>query len=200
MMKMVQKATPWERFNHWVLLLSFFVLMLTGLGFLYHSLSWINTVFGGVHLARGIHNWAGIIFAVSLILTMANYLGESLKFSSDDFAWLGQFGGYFSGKDAPPQGRLNGGQKILYLLVLAAGLVISASGLILWMGTTQGTMQLMHLLHNLTFLVFVTVVPLHIYAATALNPGTFRIMTRGTVPLKWAKKNHSKWVKELGLD
>ncbi len=200
MMKMVQKATPWERFNHWVLLLSFFVLTLTGLGFLYNSLSWINTAFGGVHLARGIHNWSGILFAASLVLTMASYLGDSLKFGADDFAWLGSLGGYLSGKEAPPQGKLNAGQKLFYLLILASGLVISASGVILWIGAGQGTMQLAHLLHNLAFLILVILVPFHVYAATALNPGTFRIMTRGTVPLKWAKKHHPKGVKELGME
>jgi cytochrome b subunit of formate dehydrogenase len=44
------------------------------------------------------------------------------------------------------------------------------------------------------------IVPLHVYLATAANPGTFRIMTRGDVPVDWAKKHHGKWVKDLGLD
>jgi cytochrome b subunit of formate dehydrogenase len=36
--------------------------------------------------------------------------------------------------------------------------------------------------------------------ATLANPGTARIMGRGTVPLEWAKKKHAKWVKTLGAD
>jgi formate dehydrogenase subunit gamma len=57
-----------------------------------------------------------------------------------------------------------------------------------------------HLVHNLAFFLFVVSVPIHVYLATAANPGTFRIMTRGTVPLEWAKKRHGKWISEQGLD
>jgi cytochrome b subunit of formate dehydrogenase len=54
------------------------------------------------------------------------------------------------------------------------------------------------LIHNICSMFFAILIPIHIYMATAANPGTFRIMTRGDVPLYWAKKKHAKWIEETG--
>jgi formate dehydrogenase subunit gamma len=196
MMKMVEKASFSERVNHWVLMLSFFVLFLTGFGFAFQgTLGWINVAFGGVHVASFIHRWVGLIFLISVLFTIGSYLGEALKFGPEDSDWIAKRGGYL-GTHEPlmPQGRLNLGQKLFYLLVLLGGLVI-------WLVTeSRGVTLFAHILHNLAFFAFVIAVPIHIYLATAANPGTFRVMTRGTVPLEWARKRHGKWVKEQGLD
>ncbi|RME67092.1 MAG: formate dehydrogenase subunit gamma [Nitrospirae bacterium] len=199
----VQRTKAWERFNHWVLALSFIVLALTGLGFLYQSLAWLNTVFGGVQLAKDIHKWAGVVFAVSVFFTLFSYLVESLRWTGDDSRWLATLGGYFS-KSAEdiPQGRLNAGQKLYYLIVvLLGGAAISLSGFLIWLGSTDaGLLRFAHFLHNLATFIFLFSVPLHIYLGTAANPGTFRAMTRGTVTRAWAKKHHAKWAKELGIE
>jgi formate dehydrogenase subunit gamma len=199
----VQRTTAWERFNHWVLAISFIILCLTGLGFLFHSLNWLNTIFGGNHLAKEIHRWTGVVFTFSVLFTLGSYLGESLRFTKEDSQWLSNLGGYLSKTPVePPQGRLNAGQKVYYLVVVVlCGAVIIFSGFVLWLApSTAGWLRFGYLLHNLTFVVFVTTVPLHIYLSTAANPGTFRGMTRGTVSKAWAKRHHSKWAKELGID
>ena len=197
--KMIQKSTAFERVVHWLMALSCLALLLTGLGFLYKdNLGWLNTIFGGVHMARLVHNWGGIIFAVSLVLSLGTWVPECLKWSSDDSKWLGMLGGYLSkekDKELPPQGKINAGQKLLGIAVFAAGVIISISGLIMWLSTPSA---LWVLIHNLCSLLFAIFVPVHIYLATAANPGTFRIMTRGDIPLYWAKKKHPKWVKEIG--
>jgi formate dehydrogenase subunit gamma len=198
---MVQKTSAFERFIHLLMAISGLVLLLTGLGFLYQQeLGWLNTIFGGQHIARGIHNWGGLVFLVSLILSFGIWLPESLTFSKEDREWIGMLGGYLSkDKEPPPQGKLNAGQKIVVLMVVFFGLVISVSGLLLWLAPgNKFIMTLGFFLHNLSSLVFAIFIPLHIYLATAANPGTFRIMTKGDVPLYWAKKKHAKWVKEIG--
>jgi formate dehydrogenase subunit gamma len=107
-------------------------------------------------------------------------------------------GGYLSkDKEPPPQGKLNAGQKMVGWAVLIFGLIISISGIIMWLIKPTAAWVL---LHNVSSLIFAIFVPLHIYMATAANPGTFRIMTRGDVPLYWAKKKHGKWVKEIGAE
>ncbi len=199
MAKMIQKSTAFERIVHWLLALSCLALLLTGLGFLYKdSLGWLNTLFGGVHAARLVHNWGGIVFAVSLVLSLGTWVPECLKWSSDDSKWLGMAGGYLSkekAKELPPQGKINAGQKIAGIMVFVSGILISVSGLIIWLATPTPVWVL---IHNVCALIFSVIVPVHIYLATAANPGTFRIMTRGDVPLYWAKKKHPKWVKEIG--
>lgn len=199
-MKTVEKTTRGERVNHWVLGTSFFVLLITGLGFLFQSINWFNIIFGGYPLASYIHHWAGVVFIISILFTMRSFLLESLSFSSDDIRWLKVGGGYFSDTQPPPQGRLNAGQKLMYLVVLICGLLIAASGLIMWLASdARSWMQTGHLLHNIAVVVFCFVIPAHVYIAITATPGAFAIMTRGTVPLAWAKKKHGKWVEKMGL-
>ncbi len=199
---LVQRTTGWERFNHWLLALSFIVLVLTGFGFLYNSLNWLNTIFGGNQLAKEIHKWAGVVFTLSVLFTLGSYLGDSIRFTKEDYQWLSSLGGYLSKTTTePPQGRLNAGQKLYYLLVVVlTGAVIIITGFILWFAQSTGWLRFGHFLHNLAFVVFVTTVPLHIYLSTAANPGTFRAMTRGTVTRAWVKRHHRKWAKEIGIE
>lgn len=202
MARMVQKTTTFERFVHWVLAISGLLLLFTGFGFLYaQELGWINKAFGGQAVAMAIHNWGGVVFTGSLLLSMGLWLGEALSFSKEDSEWLGMMGGYFSkGSVPPPAGKMNAGQKLSVICVVVFGLLISVSGFIIWLSGTKGSMNIGVFLHNISAMVFAVLMPLHIYLATAANPGTFRIMTKGDVPLYWAKKKHAKWVKELGLD
>lgn len=203
MTKMVQKTSAFERFTHLLMALSGLALLLTGFGFTYEKeLGWLNTIFGGVHVAKEIHQWGGIVFIISLVFAIGTWLPECFKWSKEDSQWLGMLGGYLSkDKEPPPQGKMNAGQKVVSILVFVFGVVFAVSGILLWVNDgAKGSMMLWHLLHNVSFVIYAVFIPLHIYMATAANPGTFRIMTRGDIPLYWAKKKYAKWVREIGAE
>jgi formate dehydrogenase subunit gamma len=198
--EMVRKASTEEIVNHWTLAISCILLIITGYAFLF-QLEQIGAVFGGFNGMKVVHNWAGVLFTVSLFATLFNYLHESLTFDADDWAWIRMGGGYLSktAKKAPPMGKLNPGQKFFYLAILAAGIGIAASGFGIWLVSGNRTVTLVsHLLHNLAFILFVVAVPVHAYLGTLANPGTLRIMVYGTVPIEWARKKYPKWMKEIG--
>ncbi len=198
--EMVKKASTEEIINHWILAVSCILLAITGYGFLF-QIKGMFALFGSNETMKLVHNWAGVVFIVSLFATMFNYLQESLTFDADDWAWIKMGGGYLSKKHvkAPPMGKLNTGQKFYYLLVLVAGVLIAASGFAIWLVTgNRALTQVSHLVHNLAFILFVVAVPAHAYLGTLANPGTFRIMVYGTVPLEFAKKRYPKWMKEIG--
>ncbi len=200
MSETVRKASTEEIINHWIMAVSCILLIITGYGFLF-QLQAIGAPFGGFNTMKVVHNWAGVVFIVSLFATMFNYLRESLTFDADDWAWIKMGGGYLSrsAKKTPPMGKLNTGQKLYYLAVLAAGIVIAASGLSIWLVQGNRTLTLVsHLVHNIAFILFVVAVPLHAYLGTLANPGTFRIMVYGTVPIEFARKKYPKWMKEIG--
>lgn len=201
MSNMVRKASAFEILNHWVMAVSFFILSVSGYGFLFH-VEGIGSVFGGFNQMKVIHNWVGVVFSVSLFFTLFSYIVEALSISGDDIAWIFKGGGYFSKKTVvPPQGKLNTGQKLYYLTVLAAGIAITATGLIIWLRPEMADIKkwilLSHLVHNISFVLMVIAIPLHIYLATLANPGTVRIMLYGTVPIEWARKRHPKWVQKI---
>jgi formate dehydrogenase subunit gamma len=200
MSEMVKKASTEEIINHWVLAVSCILLIITGYGFLF-QLTQMNAVFGSFNVMRVVHNWAGVVFTVSLFATMINYLRESLTFGPDDWAWIKMGGGYLSRgpMKAPPMGKLNTGQKLYYLAVLAGGVALALSGLAIWLGQGNRALTLAsHLVHNLAFILFVVAVPAHVYLGTLANPGTFRIMVYGTVPIEFARRKYPKWMKEIG--
>lgn len=203
MNNMVRKANAFEIVNHWALAASFFILTISGFAFLFH-IEQIGSVFGSFNTMKVWHNWAGVVFVVSLFLTMFNYLPVSLRFGSDDIGWIAKAGGYLSKKaHIPPQDIINTGQKLFYILVIIAGYGISASGLIIWLrpevANIKGWVLLSHFIHNIAFDLLVIAIPVHIYLGTFANPGTFRIMVYGTVPVEWARKRHAKWVQKMGV-
>lgn len=199
MSKMITKATKFEIINHWILAFSCLFLVVTGFAFLFH-LEQLNTVFGSFATLKVLHNWIGVVFVVSLLATVSHYLPVALNLSGDDITWLSKGGGYIiKNVKLPEQDIINSGQKLYYLAILGAGVLISISGFIIWLFPASKSMVLLsHLLHNVSFVIFVMAIPMHIYLATIANPGTFRIMVQGTVPLEWARKRHGKWIKRMG--
>ena len=200
MSEMVRKASNEEIVNHWIMAVSCMLLIITGYAFLF-QLKALGGLFGGFNVMRAVHNWSGVVFIVSLVATMFNYLHESLSMGADDWNWIKMGGGYLSKGPvkAPPMGKLNTGQKLYYLMILVAGILISVSGFSIWFIQGNRTLtQASHLVHNLAFILFVVGVPAHIYLGTLANPGTFRIMVYGTVPVEFARKKYPKWMKEIG--
>jgi formate dehydrogenase subunit gamma len=199
--KTVTKATTGEIINHWTLAVSCILLIITGYGFLF-KIEGIYALFGTNAAMKLVHNWTGVIFLCSLAGTLFNYLAEAMDLGSDDWNWIKMGGGYFSKKAmaVPPMGKLNTGQKLYYLAILAGGIGIAASGFAIWLLPGIRTIILTsHLVHNLAFVLFVVAVPAHIYLSTLANPGILRIMINGTVPLEAARKRYPKWMKELGM-
>ena len=196
--KMIKKAGAFEILNHWVMAMSCILLAVQGYGFLFH-VERIGSVFGGFNSMRALHNYLGIAFSVSLFFSIFFYLKEALTYDADDMGWIMVLGGYLSHKvSVPPMGKINTGQKFFYLAVLIFGIGISASGYVIWLlsGNKQYVL-LSHIVHNISFVILMVAIPVHIYLGTLANPGTLRIMLSGTVPYQWAKKKHPKWVAEV---
>lgn len=195
MAEMVRKSSVDEVLNHWILAGSCILLIITGFAFLFHMES-VGAVFGGFDTMKSVHNWGGVVFSVSLLYSMRHYLGDALHYDADDRQWFKVAGGYLSHKvKVPPMGKYNPGQKLYYLVILLAGIAIALSGFAIWLMKDNGSIMLLaHLVHNVAFVVFVIVVPVHIYLGTLANPGTFGIMVTGTMPLETAKKRHPKWI------
>jgi formate dehydrogenase subunit gamma len=198
---MLRKATTAEIVNHWILAVSCFLLIITGYGFLFKVES-IYAFFGSNATMKVVHNWTGVIFTLSLAGTLFNYLHEALDLTRDDWNWIKMGGGYLSKKPVPvpPMGKINTGQKLYYLAILAGGIGIAASGFAIWLiAGARAVTIVSHLVHNLAFVLFVVAVPAHIYLGTLANPGLLSIMINGMVPLEVAKKRYPKWMKELGI-
>ena len=196
--EMIEMATPLERVWHWGLAISCILLTISGFGFVF-KLEAIGAAFGGFNSMKNIHNWLGIVFIASLLLSAMNWIRHAVKFDADDFSWMVVAGGYLSHKvKVPPMGKLNTGQKMSYLGVLFSGIALTVSGVIIWFFPENKTWLLLSFfVHNLCFVFICIFMPIHLYLGTIGNPGTFQIMTNGKMPYWKAKKKHPKWIAEI---
>ncbi|MBI4793529.1 MAG: cytochrome b/b6 domain-containing protein [Deltaproteobacteria bacterium] len=199
MTEMVRKSSGDEILNHWVLAVSCILLIISGYGFLFQTEA-IGSLFGGFNTMKTVHNWVGVVFILSLLFSMRHSFKDALEYDEDDRQWFKVAGGYLSHKvKVPPMGKYNPGQKLYYLAILGAGIAIALSGFAIWLVQGNQTLILIsHLVHNVSFCIFIIAVPVHIYLSTLANPGTFQIMVNGTLPLEVAKKRYPKWMKAAG--
>jgi formate dehydrogenase subunit gamma len=199
MAEMVRKSSVDEILNHWILAGSCILLMITGFAFLFHWQA-VSSVFGGVNGMKTVHNYGGVVFSLSLLYSLRHYFKDALEYDADDRQWFKVAGGYLSHKvTVPPMGKYNPGQKLYYLAIVGAGIAIALSGFALWFMKDNASMLLLaHIVHNVAFIVFVIAVPVHAYLGTLANPGTFKLMVSGTLPLSEAKRRYPKWMKAVG--
>jgi formate dehydrogenase subunit gamma len=195
---MIRKEGPLAILTHWALAISCILLTISGFSFLYQN-EIIALFFGGFTAMKYIHNWMGVVFTISLALTIPMWLKECLEYDEDDKNWIKVAGGYLSHKvTIPPMHKLNTGQKLAYLGVLGMGGGIIVSGFVIWLFPTSQTLMLAaHMIHNLCFIGIAIFIPVHVYLGAIANPGTMRIMIYGTVPVWWARKKSPKWIQEV---
>jgi formate dehydrogenase subunit gamma len=194
-----------DRINHWILVILFFCTALSGLSMFHPTLFFLSTLFGGGPWTRILHPFAGVLVFLSFG-GMYLRLARDNAWNADDSAWLAQSGTLLSGRvhEAPPAGRYNAGQKIVFWWMAVCVAVLLVTGLIFWrpyfaLYFPIGLVRLATLVHSLTAVVLILGIIVHIYAAIWVK-GTTRAMTRGLVSETWARRHHPRWVAQMTQD
>ncbi len=191
-----------ERVVHWLVGLSFLLLLLTGFALSYPGLYWLTHVVGGGASARALHPWLGLLFSAGMAFMLFLWARDMLM-GRGDLRWLAAVRHYIVRRrdKVPPSGRYNAGQKVLFWtqFLLAASFLIS--GLPLWLPDGLlgvgpfgfGLLRVARLLHYLTTVVAALLLIPHVYLSTVAFPGTVRGMLFGKVSRPWAKHHHPLW-------
>jgi len=191
-----------ERFMHWVTAASWCILAISGL----------NVVAGRVVLlpligndafslfstwAKYSHNFLAFPFIAGIVLMFLVWLRHNIP-NKIDVEWFKQGGG-FIGHGHPPAEKFNGGQKIVFWIVVLGGGALTVTGLALMFPfyvTDITGMQLAQLAHGGVALLMIAAMLGHIYIGSVGMEGAFDAMKDGRVDLKWAREHHSLWVAE----
>jgi formate dehydrogenase subunit gamma len=203
MSRYIERFNAAERVLHWTVAISFFILVLTGLGLYAHSFFGYFDFFGGPRQGILFHKVAGVLFAVSSLLLALSHFKELFTFDEDDRLWMKNFGGYLSReKREIPQGKFNCGQKLFGIFSLASTVGMAVSGLIIWDPTAfgRGLTRFSLMIHGFFFTLFIMGVIIHVYLATIGNPGTLDGMLYGKVRKSWAKMHAIKWYRKVVKD
>jgi formate dehydrogenase subunit gamma len=204
--RVIERFTPFERVAHWTNAITFSVLAVSGLVMVFGKFLLLpiigSTLFGWLTYAlKTAHNFAGPVFAVSLVVVIATFIRDNFP-SKDDVTWLKKGGGLFSGEEVPSH-RFNAGEKLLFWGgVFLFGLIVVASGLVLnklvpGMLYTRGEMQIAHMVHAAAALAMMAMFLGHIYMGTLGMKGAFSAMRTGYVDEAWAHEHHQLWADDI---
>ncbi len=199
--KRLLRFVAYERTLHWFMAAIFLFLGVTGLTILYGRPLLIPLVgkesFSAMASAsKEGHNLFGPLFLVSLLLFLQRFWRRNL-YSRGDLRWLIRLGGLLGG-DSPPAGFFNMGEKMLFWLLIAVGLLICASGLVLLFpnfGQGRLLMEGAHLIHTLGAVLLLATIMAHIYMGIATK-GAMDGMKGGYVEYSWARHHHREWADE----
>ena len=202
----VERFTPFERAAHWVNAIAFVALAVSGIVIAFGKFFLLpilgGTLFGWLsYLLKNLHNFAGPLFAVSLVIVFLTFVKDNLP-SKDDLVWLAKGGGLFNGAHVPSH-RFNAGEKILFWAgVFVLGAITVGSGLVLdqvlpGLAYTRGDMQIAHMIHGAATVLMMALFIGHIYMGTLGAKGAYTAMRTGYVDETWAKEHHELWYDDI---
>jgi formate dehydrogenase subunit gamma len=148
--------------------------------------------------AKYAHNYLSFPFTLGVVALFLIWIAGNIP-NKVDIEWAKRGGGLV-GHDHPPAHRFNGGQKMIYWIVVLGGTAVAASGYLLmfpFYATGVQGMQLAQTVHAIIAVLFVAAMLAHIYIGTIGMEGAFDAMGSGEVDLNWAREHHSVWVDDL---
>jgi formate dehydrogenase subunit gamma len=196
----LDRYTASERITHLIVAISFIIAGLSGLA-LFHPAFWPFTIlFGSSTWTRILHPYFGMAMTVAFLVMMVRFWKLN-PMGKVDWQWLGRIGEMVNGDDQnmPEQGKYNGGQKLLFWLLVFCMALLLASGIVLWRVWFHFPVELMRwaaVAHAATAAVMIGLIILHVYASIWVN-GTLRGMWCGTVTRAWARQHHRAWYRQV---
>jgi formate dehydrogenase subunit gamma len=207
-MTQVEKYRKPIRILHWIHSGAFVLLFLTGLILFIPGLGFLAED-GYTRIIHRVGAALFIIIPIIYLIINPAAVGRGLKkafsWGSEDMGWLKAAPAYyFLGKegDMPPQGEMNTGQKLWWLMTIVFGLIFVVTGLVMWFAKTTaapGVLQWMTFVHDVAFIVTGAMFLLHIYLGVfhPMMNEAWSSITGGKISEEYAKKHHAKWYAEV---
>jgi formate dehydrogenase subunit gamma len=202
----IERFTYFERAAHWANAIAFCVLAVSGIVMAFGKFFLLpligSALFGWLSYAlKTAHNFAGPLFAVSLLIVIVTFVRDELP-RRGDLAWLRHAGGMVSGKEVPSH-RFNAGEKLAFWGgVFVLGIIVVASGLVLdrlipGLAYLRGDMQVAHIVHITAAVLMMAIFLGHIYIGTIGMKDAYQAMRTGYVDEAWAKEHHALWLADI---
>jgi formate dehydrogenase subunit gamma len=196
------RYTSGVRTNHWLVALSFVLAALSGLAMFHPALFWLGNLFGGGPWTRILHPFIGL-FMMLVFLGLAAAVWDDNLLRPADWQWLRQWRDVVNNREErlPEVGRYNGGQKLLFFVIVVCAIALVLSGFLIWRPYFAGNfaiplVRFASLLHAVSAFVLICAIIVHIYAAIWVK-GSVHAMVRGTVTPGWAWKHHRAWFRQI---
>ena len=204
--KKIERFTPFERAAHWSNAIAFCILAISGVVMAFGKFFMLpvmgGTLYGWLtYVLKNMHNFAGPLFAVSLVIVFFTFLRDNWP-QKGDLNWLLKGGGLFSGNE-PASNRFNAGEKAVFWGgVFFLGLIVVSSGFVLdkivpGLVYERATMQIAHMVHAVATVFMMAMFMGHIYLGTIGMQDAYKAMKTGYVDEAWAKDHHAYWYDDI---
>ncbi|NLB88071.1 MAG: formate dehydrogenase [Syntrophomonadaceae bacterium] len=210
----VLKHGEQTRMMHWLHVVTFTILALTGIAF-YFDLIWLANIFGGPANASLVHRWAGVAFTLGptiyILLNFerfSKFIDTISSITKDDINWMKTMGGYvpFLKGEVPPQDKYNAGQKMLGWLIIIGSVLFIITGFPMWIWRHYIPAILLQWCYNIHFwdaVIMILLVGGHFFLA-AIHPKSrvefSSMMLDGYVDAEFTANHNSKWFATLKSD
>lgn len=211
--KTVERFTPATRLGHWVHVIAFLALLITGLALIFTG---FGNLFGsaGLKATVSIHRfmaWPFTFLTVVILILGANkstrrWIKDIFTWKKNDVDFIKAYPKEFFGikTKLPKQGKYNAGQKVNSLLTIFGSLIMIITGWILYFpnALSPQTVSVALPIHSFFAMVMGAVMLGHAYLGL-LHPGSkesIKGMLNGKVSLEYAGSHHALWVEELEAD
>lgn len=198
--KDLERHTASERVNHWIVAICFVLIALSGLAF-FHPFFWpLSLLFGGGVWTRIAHPYMGLLLIIFFISMFVRFR-EANRMTPSDWEWLRHAREIAGGDDRamPPQGKFNGGQKVMFWAISLCLLLMILSGGVMWRAHFTFPVTLVRLaavVHAAVGAIAIIIIMGHIYAAIWTR-GTISAMVYGRVSRAWARQHHETWYRQM---
>lgn len=200
--QLLDRYTTSERVNHWLVALTFILLALSGLALFYPPFFPLSDLLGGGVWSRILHPFIGVALAV-LFAGMFFRFRKICVMEETDWQWLRFSPRVMRGDDrnVPEAGKLNGGQKLLFWLLVGLMVLLAISGIVIWRAYFSHLfpvflVRLAAVAHAGAGAAIITLIIGHIYLAIWTRE-SIGAMLYGTVRKAWAKQHHPAWYREM---
>lgn len=196
-MKWILRFNREERILHWVVVLLFLILLITGLCLYLDAL---RLQLGSVrYTIRSIHHYAGLaLMIIPWVLIaiwrkpLAPFFREMTHWRKVEIDWLK--------RKTNQAHKFNGGQKLNFLLATIWMAGLAGTGFFIWQQqlVSDNTREFLYSWHRLLFYLLTIQVSGHVFYAAIYKHTRHALngMIHGKVKKSWAKKHHSLWLQE----
>ncbi len=200
---MIERFALGERLLHWSIALLFIIMAVTGLSLLLGRLALIPifghpAVSGYLQISKVLHNFCGPLLLIGILLAFLLWVRYNIP-KKMDLQWFKNMGGMIGHRSRPHTGKINGGEKGWFWLMVIFGIGVGITGVLLdfpiW-EQTRPTMELSHIIHVTVAVLFVAVFFGHVYVGTLGIEGVFEGMWKGSVDAVWAQQHADLWYQE----
>lgn len=202
--KKILRYTPFERVSHWMTAIIFVLLALSGLTFFYPSFYPLNQLFGGGVWTRILHPFFGVAMVISFGVEFFHYRQLNvMNVTPTDREWLRHVREMMDGDDRnmPEAGKFNGGQKLMFWLLVACMVLLILSGIVIWRAYFSflfpvAVVRFASVVHAVAASIIIATIMFHIYMAIWTKE-SIDAMLYGQVRRAWAKQHHAAWFRQM---